>query len=65
VHLGIGTLGNVSFLAGSFLFSYEVKPLSNYLFIAGSAGMLVGTLGGAIVRLERSWTGSAARSRAA
>jgi YrhK-like protein len=61
VRLGVGTLGNVTFLTGSFLFLHEVKPLSSYLFIAGSAGMLVGTLGSTIVRLERSWAGSGAR----
>jgi hypothetical protein len=56
VHLGIGILGNLAFLAGSFLFMAKVEPLSLYLFVAGSAGMLVGNLGAAVVRLERaSW----------
>ncbi len=54
VHLGIGILGNLAFLAGSLLFLAKVEPLSLYLFVAGSAGMLVGNLGSAIVRLERS-----------
>ena len=57
VHLGIGILGNLTFLAGSLLFLAKVEPLSLYLFIAGSAGMLVGNVGSAIVRLERSRPG--------
>jgi hypothetical protein len=54
VHLGIGILGNLTFLAGTFLFLAKVEPLSLYLFIAGSAGMLIGNVGSAVVRLERS-----------
>ncbi len=58
IHLAIGILGNVTFLAGSLLFLHQAQPWASYLFIAGSVGMLLGNLGSALVQLER--TGRAA-----
>ena len=40
----------------------KVEPLSLDLFIAGSAGMLVGNVGDAIVRLERPSRSDASRT---
>ncbi|MCB1884409.1 MAG: YrhK family protein [Geminicoccaceae bacterium] len=54
VHLGIGILGNCLFLTGSFLFMSEsTKGVAVYFFIAGSTGMLIGSVGSAIVKLAR------------
>jgi len=53
VHLGIGSLGSFTFLAGSLLFLAKVEPLSLDLFVAGSAGMLIGNVGSATIKLER------------
>lgn len=50
IHTGIGLIGNVAFLAGSILFLLSIKPLSIYLFITGSTGMLIGSIGSAIVQ---------------
>ncbi|MFP5309938.1 MAG: YrhK family protein [Actinomycetes bacterium] len=54
VHTALGILGNVAFLAGSALFlSDATKTAGVWLFIAGSAGMLVGSVGQALVRRVR------------
>lgn len=57
VHLGLGLIGNASFFVGSVFFLYEsLKTAGIWLFIVGSAGMLIGSLGSATVKLawERS-----------
>jgi hypothetical protein len=50
VHTGLGLTGNFSFLVGSVFFLYEtLQPLGVWLFIIGSAGMFIGSIGDAIV----------------
>lgn len=50
IHTGIGLLGNTAFLVGSVFFLFEsLKRAGTWLFIAGSFGMLLGSLGRAIV----------------
>lgn len=54
-HLAMGLLGNASFVVGSVFFLWEAtKPAGVWLFIIGSAGMLLGSLGSAIVAYERA-----------
>ncbi len=54
IHTLIGIFGNTTFFAGSVLFLWEsTKPLGVWLFIVGAAGMLVGSVGSAIVQMER------------
>lgn len=50
VHTSLGIFGNVAFLLGSVCFLFESwKTVGVWLFIAGAAGMLVGSLGQALV----------------
>ncbi|MDY7103875.1 MAG: YrhK family protein [Actinomycetota bacterium] len=50
VHTIIGIIGNFSFLLGSVFFLWEsLKTAGVWLFIIGSAGMLVGSIGSALV----------------
>jgi len=50
IHTGIGLLGNGAFLIGSIFFLWEsLKPAGIWLFIIGAAGMLVGSIGDAIL----------------
>lgn len=54
IHLIIGGVGNATFLVGSAFFlvpSLETAAL--WLFVVGSFGMLVGSLGEAFVRYRR------------
>ena len=52
VHLSLGLLGNTSFFVGSVLFLFEQLKLAGvWLFIIGSAGMLIGSAGSAVVKL--------------
>lgn len=54
VHTGLGIVGNVSFFIGSVFFLFEgLKTAGVWLFIIGSFGMMVGSIGQAIVRAER------------
>lgn len=54
IHIGLGLIGNVAFLVGSFLFfSASTKQLALWLFVIGSSGMLIGSIGSALVRYER------------
>lgn len=54
VHLGVGIFGNVAFFVGSILFLSEAtKRIGVYCFIFGSLGMLLGSVGQALVRHER------------
>lgn len=50
LHLTLGLIGNVSFFVGSVLFLFEpLKTAGIWLFIVGSFGMLLGTIGDAVV----------------
>lgn len=55
LHQGIGVLGGVTFLVGSVLFLYDglLQRAAVWLFIVGSAGMLVGNVGSALLTYER------------
>lgn len=54
VHLGIGLLGNAAFFAGSIMFFFDsVKVVAIWLFVIGSLGMLIGSLGELFVRIEK------------
>jgi hypothetical protein len=51
VHLGIGLFGNASFVTGGVLFLYAgTKTVGVWLFVVGSFGMLVGSIGELILR---------------
>ncbi|TDC80734.1 YrhK family protein [Actinomadura sp. 7K507] len=53
IHLGIGIFGNLAFVVGSVLFLYaDLQRAGVWLFIAGSSGMLVGSFGEVLVRVE-------------
>ncbi|MAX00852.1 MAG: hypothetical protein CMN72_14675, partial [Sphingomonas sp.] len=48
IHLGLGLIGNAMFLIGSILFFREFDAwyhVAVWLFVLGSAGMLIGALG--------------------
>lgn len=54
IHVGVGTLGNATFLAGSILFLPAFEPLKTvgvWLFIVGAALMLVGAVGQFLVKI--------------
>ncbi|MHA6783710.1 YrhK family protein [Pseudonocardia saturnea] len=55
LHQGIGVLGGVTFFVGSILFLYDglLQRVAVWLFIVGSAGMLVGNVGNALITYER------------
>ena len=54
VHLGLGLIGNTCFVVGSVLFFWpEVKTLAIWLFVVGSLGMLLGSVGELLVRIEK------------
>jgi hypothetical protein len=50
IHTGLGLIGNLAFLIGSILFLWEsTKPAGTWLFIVGASGMLLGSIGRALV----------------
>lgn len=50
-HTGVGIAGNLMFFVGSVLFIFEATKVAGiWLFILGSFGMLVGSVGRAIVK---------------
>ncbi|MDQ6645725.1 MAG: YrhK family protein [Pseudomonadota bacterium] len=54
IHICLGLIGNLAFVAGSFLFfSASTKQLALWLFVIGSFGMLIGSMGSAFVKYER------------
>ncbi len=54
VHLGLGLAGNSMFVAGSVMFFWSsVKTLAIWLFVFGSLGMLLGSVGELLVRIEK------------
>ncbi len=53
IHTGLGLVGNTSFFVGSIFFLFAgLKLAGTWLFILGSLGMLIDTLGEALLRLE-------------
>ena len=54
IHLTVSMLGNTTFAIGSVLFFFHsLQRAGLWLFIIGSFGMLLGSLGEAFVRYER------------
>lgn len=54
IHLGIGIFGNVTFIVGSVFFLFPgLQAAGIWLFIFGTFGMLLGSLGEVLVRYER------------
>lgn len=50
VHTGLGLIGNTAFFVGSVLFLWEsTKMVGVWLFVVGAAGMLLGSIGRAVV----------------
>lgn len=61
IHWGLGLLGNLTFFVGSILFlSDDTESIGVWLFIIGSAGMLIGSLGRYIVWRDRKQRENAA-----
>jgi len=53
IHTGLGLLGNAAFVVGSILFLWEsTKTPGVWLFIVGSSGMLLESIGRAIVNAD-------------
>ncbi|MGW8066549.1 YrhK family protein [Streptomyces ziwulingensis] len=54
IHVIIGLFGNTAFLAGSVCFLFPpLERVALWLFVAGSLGMFVGTVGEVFVRHAR------------
>jgi len=54
VHLGLGLVGNAAFFVGSVLFFWEsTMTAAIWLFVIGSLGMLIGSLGELLVKVEK------------
>jgi hypothetical protein len=54
IHISLGIFGNIAFLIGSIFFLWEsLKTAGVWLFILGSLGMLIASIGSAIVQAER------------
>jgi 4-hydroxybenzoate polyprenyltransferase len=53
LHVGLGLVGNIAFVAGSIMFFYDsLKTPAIWLFIVGSFGMLIASLGQLFVKIE-------------
>ncbi len=53
LHSTLGLVGNVCFFAGSVMFLWESTKLAAiWLFIVGSLGMLLGSVGDKVTQLE-------------
>lgn len=68
IHIGIGVLGNSLFVAGSLMFLSGSRTTAIWLFIMGSTGMLIGSLGSAAIEYRnhrRRHAEAGARSAAA
>jgi hypothetical protein len=58
LHLTISLAGNASFFVGSILFLWEATKLAGtWLFIIGSLGMLLGSVGDRIVEADEDGDG--------
>jgi hypothetical protein len=54
VHLGLGLGGNVLFFVGSVLFFWRTTmTVAIWIFVFGSLGMLIGSVGQLLVRVEK------------
>lgn len=54
LHLGLGLVGNMLFLVGSIMFFFPgVKTAAIWGFVLGSAGMLIGSIGELLVRVDK------------
>ncbi len=59
VHLGLGLAGNTLFVIGSVMFFWDsVKTLGIWMFVLGSLGMLLGSVGELLVRIEKRRRGA-------
>lgn len=59
LHVTLGLIGNLAFVAGSVLFLWESLHTAGVgLFIVGSSGMLLGSLGAALLRWEERRRGN-------
>ncbi len=53
VHMGLGLFGNTLFFVGSVFFLFEpLRTPGTWLFILGSLGMLLDTVGATLLKLE-------------
>lgn len=53
IHLTLGLIGNAAFVVGSIFFLWDSwQQPAIWLFIMGSVGMLIGSIGSAIVKYE-------------
>lgn len=53
IHTALGLIGNGSFFVGSVFFLWEsTKPVGVWLFIIGALGMMMGSIGDAIAKME-------------
>ena len=53
LHTTLGLVGNVSFVIGSVFFLFEsLKTAGVWLFVVGSVGMLLGSIGQKVVQWE-------------
>jgi len=54
VHVSLGLLGNVIFLAGSILFLQpDRQHVATWFFVAGATGMLINSIGSALIAYQR------------
>lgn len=54
IHMGLGLMGNAFFFIGSIFFLWEsTKTAGVWLFIIGSLGMLIDSIGSAVLKLEK------------
>ncbi|ANH39268.1 hypothetical protein I601_2852 [Nocardioides dokdonensis FR1436] len=59
LHLGLGLTGNALFVVGSVMFFWDsVKTLGIWMFVLGSLGMFLGSLGELLVRVEQRRRGT-------
>ena len=54
-HIGLGLVGNAAFWIGGIFFLWSsLKIAGVWLFIIGSLGMMIGSIGSAIVKYEQA-----------
>jgi hypothetical protein len=53
IHTGLGLVGNATFFVGSIFFLFtDLRMAGTWLFISGSLGMLIDSVGEALLRVE-------------
>lgn len=53
LHTTLGLIGNVSFFVGSVFFLWEATKLAGiWLFIIGALGMMLGSIGDAVAKMQ-------------